>query len=174
MISHYGLFWSERDVFWGKQKNPGQLLGRIKEPLGRAGAPTKAERDNAKDFRNFVGLYCLYGDGGLIYIGEAGLGSKRSLFDRLKSHRTGPMAGRWDHFSWFGADNCEGSAKVKDSLGQLEAIAIAIINPGFNKQSGTFVGASQVYQVPHEAAEGDMETKLVRMSKMIADLKGSV
>jgi hypothetical protein len=169
------VFFGQKEMCFGvNKKNPGQLLGRIKEPLGRAGAPTKAERDKAQDFRNFVGLYCLYGDGDLIYIGEAGLGSKRSLFDRIKSHRKGPMAGRWGDFSWFGTENCEGSAIVKDSLGQLEAIAIAIINPGFNKQSGTFVGATQVYQVPHESAEGDMETKLERMSTMIADLKGSI
>ena len=28
MITHYGLFWSETSVFWGRQKNPGQLWGR--------------------------------------------------------------------------------------------------------------------------------------------------
>lgn len=171
MITHYGLFWSERDVFWGRPKNAGQLLGRSKTPLGRRGAPTQAERDKAMDYRNYVGLYCLYGEGELLYIGEAGLGTKSTLFDRLKRHRTGPMAGRWDAFSWFGRSDCEGQTKIESALGQLEAITISIINPGFNKQSGTFAGATQVYQVPHEDAEGDLETKLARIAATIESLR---
>jgi hypothetical protein len=146
------------------------LLGRPRTPLGRLGAPTREERNNAVDFRNYVGLYCLYGEGELLYIGEAGLGTQRRLFDRLKEHRKGPMAGRWDHFSWFGRENCNGNAPIQACLGQLEAITIAAINPGFNKQSGTFVGATQVFQVPHESAEGDLETKLARLSKMVEQL----
>lgn len=171
MITHYGLFWSERDVYWsGKKSSPGQLLGREKTPLGRKGAPTKEERNNAKDYRDYVGVYCLYGDGELLYIGEAGLGTNRKLFDRLKEHRKGPMSGRWDAFSWFGRDACEGQADIKASLGQLEAISIAIINPGFNKQSGTFSNATQVFQIPHEDAEGDLETKIERLAAQIAEL----
>ena len=170
MITHYGLFWSERDVFWGRQKNSGQLLGRVTTPLGRRGAPTKAERDNAEDFRDYVGVYCLYGDGNLLYVGEAGLSSQRTLFDRLKEHRKGPMADRWDKFSWFGRKDSDGETPVKSAFAQLEAMAIAIINPGFNKQSGTFDGAQQVFQVPHTDAEGDLETKLDRMQATYADL----
>lgn len=174
MITHYGLFWSERDVFWGRQRTPGELLGRVKYPLGRRGAPTKDERDNAEDFRDFVGVYCLYGDGNLLYVGEAGLGSQKSLFERLREHRKGPLANRWDKFSWFGRATADGQTDVKAAFAQLEAVAIAIINPGFNKQSGTFDGAQQVFQVPHEDAEGDMETKLDRMSAMCTELLKTV
>lgn len=171
MITHYGLFWSERDVFWGRQRRAGQLLGREKTPLGRRGAPSKVERDNARDYRNYIGLYCIYGEGALLYIGEAGLGTGSTLFDRLKKHRTGPLAGRWDAFSWFGREHSEGRTAVETALRQLEAIAISIINPGFNRQSGAFTGATQVFQVPHEEAEGDLETKLARMAASIESLK---
>ena len=174
MITHYGLFWSERDVFWGRRNNRGQLLGRAKTPLGRAGAPTRRERNAAQDFRDYVGLYCLYGDGELIYVGEAGLGTDRSLFSRLNSHRKGAMSGRWDSFSWFGREECKGKSKVGEALKQLEAIAIAIVNPGFNKQSGTFAGAIQVFQVPHQEAEGDMETKLARLDAKIDELLSEI
>lgn len=170
MITHYGLFWSERDVYWGKQNDQGELLGRSKQ-LGRRGAPTKEERKNSVDFRNYVGLYCLYGDGELLYVGEAGLDSNRTLFERLKEHRKGSLAGRWDAFSWFGRENSDGDCEVKSSLAQLEAIAIAIINPGFNKQGGTFQGATQIFQVVHEKAEGDMETKLERLMDEIQSLR---
>ena len=175
MITHYGLFWSERDVFWsGKRGRPGSLLGREKEPLGRKGAPTKAEREKTKDYRSFLGLYCLYGEGELLYVGEAGLDTKRSLYDRLRQHRKGALSGRWDRFSWFGRENCDGEVGIKDSLGQLEAIAIAIINPGFNKQSGTFAGATQVFQVPEDEAEGNLETKLERMANTIELLRKKI
>ena len=63
MITHYGLFWSERDVFWGRG---GGLLGRAKTPRGKKGAPTKEERTEFDDYKDFVGLYCLYGEGELI------------------------------------------------------------------------------------------------------------
>ena len=171
MITHFGLFWSERDVFWGKPNNPGVLLGRERMPLGRRGAPTISERRNAKDYRSYVGVYCLYGDGELVYVGEAGLDTRRNLYERLTSHRKGPMAGRWDHFSWFGRDSSEGECSVKVAFAQLEAVAIAVTNPGLNKQSGTFGGAVQVYQVPHEDAEGDLETKLDRISDTIRLLR---
>lgn len=167
MITHYGLFWSERDVFWGSAAIAGQLLGRPRTPLGRRGAPTVAERNNAADFRNYIGLYCLYGEGELLYVGEAGLGTQSTIYTRLKQHRTGSMAGRWDAFSWFGRAAYEGQTSVQDALHQLEAISISIVNPGFNRQNGTFRGATQVFQVPHERSEGDLETKLARLSAKI-------
>jgi len=161
MITHYGLFWSERDVFWGRRKNPGELRGReSQESMKSAG----------KDFRAYIGLYCLYGDNQLLYIGEAGLGTKSNLFSRLKQHRRGMMAGRWDHFSWFGRKDCKGETSTKDSLQQLEAITIAVINPGFNRQSGTFAKAKQVFQISHPESEGDLETKLSRIAEDISKL----
>ena len=80
------------------------------------------------------------------------------------------MAGRWDRFSWFGREKCAGRCDVKEALGQLEAAIIAAINPGFNRQSGTFGGATQVFQVPHERAEGDIETKLERLTEKLETL----
>lgn len=60
-----------------------------------------------------------------------------------------------------------------NALAQLEAAVIAIINPGFNKQGGSFADAVQVFQVPHEDAEGDLETKLGRLSASVAELKAN-
>lgn len=170
MITHYGLFWSERDVFWGWQNLAGQLLGKKKTPLGRRGAPTKDEKAKAVDYRDFIGLYCLYSRTDLIYIGEAGLETKSTLYGRLKQHRKGPIADRWDTFSWFGRTDCKGQTNNSVALGQLEAIAISIINPGFNRQSGTFSGATQVFQVPHEKSEGDLDTKMARLFEKISEI----
>ena len=51
---------------------------------------------------------------------------------------------------------------------------LAIVNPGFNKQSGTFAGAIQVFQVPHENTKGDMETKLARLAAQMDGIKEAV
>lgn len=174
MITHYGLFWSERDVFWGRGSAKGELLGREKTPLDRKGAPTKEERAKSKCYREFVGLYCLYGEGELIYVGEAGLDTKSTIFGRLKQHRKGGMADRWDSFSWFGRANTQGNCANLTALQQLEAISIAIINPGFNRQNGTFAGATQVFQMPHERSEGDLETKLERLRLQIEMIAAAV
>jgi len=171
MITHYGLFWSERDVFWGRGNAKGQLLGREKTRLGRQGAPTKQERDNAKCYRGWVGLYCLYGEGELIYVGEAGLDTRSTIYGRLVQHRKGAMADRWDSFSWFGRETTNGRCETLTALRQLEAITIAAINPGFNRQNGTFSGATQVFQVPHERSEGDVETKLARLSAQLEEMQ---
>ena len=129
LISHYGLFWREADVFWGVQKRPGQLLGTPKKEEG-------------KDYRDFKGVYALYADYELIYVGQAGIKkhkknagneSSRNLFDRLRSHRTGPLANRWQHFSWFGVQSLPENVNSEQALEQLEAICIALTNPGFNK-----------------------------------------
>lgn len=156
MITHYGLFWSERDVYWGRG---GDLRGH------------DDKKEISSCYKGFVGIYCLYGDGKLLYVGETGLDTKNTLFWRLGQHRKGAMSGRWDRFSWFGRKDTNGKASIKKSLSQLEAISIAIINPGFNKQSGTFAGATQVFQVPHDKAEGDLETKLDRLTKMMKDIR---
>ncbi len=167
MITHYGLFWSERDVFWGRPNDQGQLLGRCRIGLGRRGAPTLEERNTAEDYRDYVGLYCLYGQGQLIYVGEAGLGTKSTIFSRLKQHRKGALAGRWDKFSWFGRVSCDGQGDVLTGLKQIEAIAIAIINPGFNRQSGTFADAQQVFQQADDRSVGDLETKIDRLTALL-------
>ena len=174
MITHYGMFWSERDAHWaGGKSNAGAMNGIEKQPREKRGRPTKAETAAERNYRAYVGLYCLYGGGSLLYIGEAGLTTKQTIFDRLKQHRKGPMAGRWDRFSWFGRATAEGQVEIRSSLAQLEAISIAIVNPGFNKQSGTFGGAKQVFQVPHDDAEGDLETKLDKISELLRDWKGA-
>ena len=183
MITHYGLFWSERSVFWGRQKKSGKLLGRIKPDLDRRGASTKEQREKEQDYRKYVGIYCLYEGGELLYVGQAGLKSQSTLFKRLKDHRAGPMSGRWDKFSWFGCKSLEEREEGPRithtaALAQLEAILISITNPRFNKQSGTFANAVQVFQDPHDEADGDIAHKLKkmeeRMEKMLNEIKETV
>lgn len=174
LITHYGLFWSAADVLWaGVKGGPGHLRGRERTRLERTGRPTQRESERAKDFSSFVGVYCLYRSGRIVYVGEAGLGNNSTLFRRLIAHRSDHLADLWDEFSWFGrsSEGSDKSASVLGSLAQLEAVLIAVVNPGSNKQSGTFSGAKQVFQVPHEKAEGDFDTKLARLMKKLEDIE---
>jgi hypothetical protein len=166
VFTHYGLFWSIDDVLWkgGSRKEAG-LWGRERARLERRGRPTIAEQDNAFDYKNYIGLYCLYRNYQLIYVGEAGLGNNSTLFQRLGAHLSDHLADQWDQFSWFGrASPMEPqTAHLKAAFAQMEALLIAVINPGQNKQSGTFAGAKKVFQVPHDEAEGDIDTKVGRL-----------
>lgn len=164
MITHYGLFWKKEDVFWGRRRNPGCLLGQRNNSTIVA---TRRTSKNYPDYRNFKGVYALFADYNLIYVGQAGVTSKSSLFDRLKNHRNGELANRWNRFCWFGVDDIKANIKGKEALTQLEAICISITNPGHNKKSGAFAKAEQVYQVQHEEAEGDLETKVDRLREQI-------
>lgn len=136
LISNFGLFWRVDDVFWGRPKQAGRLLGK----------PSTAKRDGAIDFRDQSGIYALYADYDLIYVGQTG-GGDQKLLARLNQHRQRELAGRWNMFSWFGtrAVNQDGSLKAEKLgavsshqlvLNHLEAILIHVAEPALNRQGG--------------------------------------
>jgi hypothetical protein len=91
LIKNYGLFWAEKNVFWGVGNNAGTLLG----------VPAKNLTAKKIDFREQSGVYVLYADYQMVYVGQAGAGNQK-LFTRLKQHTRDALAGRWNQFSWFG------------------------------------------------------------------------
>ncbi len=88
MIRTYGLFWKVEEVFWGKKNNPGSLFG----------SRTQSAKDVTVDFREQRGIYALYADYNLIYVGQTGSGNDR-LFNRLKLHQSDHLVERWNRFS---------------------------------------------------------------------------
>lgn len=46
-----------------------------------------------------------------------------------------------------------------------------VSNYGYNKQNGTFSGAVQVFQVPHDGAEGDLNTKFSRLMDKLESIE---
>ena len=91
------------------------------------------------------------------------------------------MSSQWNKFSWFGRENSRKKTSNAGALSQLEAIAIAITNPLFNKKGGSYRisnkkgrgyrNAKQVFQVPHDEAEGDMYTKITRIERELIKKK---
>ena len=149
MIKTYGLYWSSDKVHWGK-KGPGgagQLLGYAQP----------GDRENPVDFRKQSGIYALYYDFDLVYVGQTGDGGNR-LLARLRSHLSDHLAERWDRFSWFGtqwvkkdndlsADKDSVHPTIGEALDILEAVAISIAEPRLNLQRGNWAGAKQFFQI---------------------------
>ncbi len=138
LIRTVGLFWQADRVFWGAGSSPGALLG----------VPLKATTSDPVDFREQVGIYALYADYQLVYVGQAGAGNQ-TLFTRLKQHRKDDLVDRWNRFSWFGVrrvlNNKSLSNKTEalhpvlsDVLNHVEGILIHTAEPPMNGQGGRF------------------------------------
>ncbi len=150
LIRNYGLFWRLDDVYWGKPKDSGKLMGR------RA---NKA-RSAAVDFREQRGVYVLYDDNfKIVYLGQAGGRNNARLFGRLKVHKRDHLAQRWSRFSWFGICPVEkfelqvgynpANPTIKDVLDHIEGILLAAAEPPLNLQRGRFgSGVERYLQLP--------------------------
>ena len=147
MIQSYGLHWSRDKVFWGRQRNSGALLG----------AASRSRNAKIIDFREQRGIYVLYADYELVYIGQTGARNDR-LFKRLRSHKTDHLSERWNKFSWFGTqwvttagelskDTASINENIAPALNILEAVSIAISEPRLNLQRGKWGEAKQYYQI---------------------------
>src|SRR5262249_17217998 len=121
---------------WGKPSNAGSLLGQ------RASARKQLE----VNFREQSGIYALYADYKLVYIGQTGGKGQRLLF-RLNQHRKDDLAGRWYMLSWFGTRKVLKTGNLKavraaahpshqNVLDHLEAILIHVGEPALNRQGG--------------------------------------
>jgi hypothetical protein len=146
MILSYGLYWHADRVFWGRPKVRGTLYG----------AASRSLKARPVDFRDQRGIYALYADHELVYVGQTGAGSDR-LFKRLKGHKSDHLSERWDRFSWFGTqwvtkinelskDTAAVSQTVEAALNILEAVSIAISEPRLNLQRGKWGEAKQYFQ----------------------------
>jgi len=156
LIRSYGVHWRNDKVFWGRQNVAGELLG--------AASRRKAAR--AIDFKLQRGIYALYADYELVYVGQTGSGDDR-LLKRLKCHNRDHLSERWNRFSWFGtqwvtrqgvlsADTAALQGDVASVLNSLEAVATAIAEPRLNLQREKWGEASQYYQyIPEQEDEED-------------------
>jgi hypothetical protein len=145
VIRTYGLLWHADRVDWRCQNGSGALLGAT----SKSGAATHVQ------FRAQRGLYALYADNELVYVGQTGT-EDYLLFKSLKGHRSDHLAQRWNRFSWFGTKwvTKQGELSNTDSvhpdvfasLNILEAIVIAVSEPRFNLQRGRWGQASQYFQ----------------------------
>ncbi len=145
MIQAIGQMWEADNVFWGKGGQAGKLLG----------VPWSRKKDEHIDFRAQIGIYALYANFDMVYVGQTGVGNKQRLLERLKQHRDGYLKGRWNRFSWFGVLRVKGNLQLTAGkktfhpplgtvLNHLEAILLETAEPSLNSQGGRF-GRSVVW-----------------------------
>jgi hypothetical protein len=175
IIANMGLFWHRNKALWRGNRQAGQarLLGV------RAGA----KRFGEANFWKQAGIYALYADYHLIYVGQAGLGDKGCIGSRLKNHTRDALADRWDMFSWFGLckvkQNGEMGAKFdkakaswRDVADVLEGILIEVAEPPQNSQKGRFgPGVHRYIQVPYEPPTDNIHLTIKQMAKDLTGIK---
>lgn len=160
IISNMGLFWRRDQVRWKGNRG----IGRAR----LAGRRRSAKRKGEVDFWKQTGIYALYAEYDLIYVGQAGLSDQSNLGNRLKHHLTDDLAGRWEMFSWFGlqtvkADNRVGKrAKLNLSTrahlaNVLEGIIIEVAEPPMNSQKGRFGGRVERYIQVDDSLDSENE-----------------
>ena len=166
MIYNYGLLWRRDLIYWGKGgkgDNSAHLWGMTsrskKEPPSLKAEDLKTK---AKNFRRQIGVYALYYEFELVYIGQTGRNAEKGekkgkdLYTRLNEHRSDQLADRWTKFSWFGIRKvtADGLGTIKqgatprtaDILDTLEAVMISISEPKLNRRSGSWGPAREYFQ----------------------------
>lgn len=183
LIHLYGEFWNPDTIDWGapgKKKggdgNKGSLIGKVKAESGKT---------VVLDFWDARGVYALYDNFRLVYVGEAFRGVTGCLGKRLRDHLTDRFAGRWDMFSWFSTSSMRertlrapGSRQVSPDavIDTLEAFAIVLANPPLNRRYNQMPKARAVEQgkSPHpHTIRHYLETIIKRLDGAGAKAKGS-
>lgn len=170
LVKSYGLFWEKEYVNWNTNSENGELLGNL-----------RGKKKQPVNFAEQVGIYILYEDYKLVYVGQAGAGDKKRLLDRLRSHTRDGLSKRWNQFSWFGFRKVLKNKLGKDIysnlnkeiiLNTLEAILIDACEPVLNKQGGQWENKElQKYrQVIPEDSDDSMDARLRRMENLLNNI----
>ena len=129
-VHAFGLYWDKDKVHWGRG---GALQGR------------QSDAADIVDFSNQQGVYLLYKERSIIYVGR----SERGLYGRLRSHVRDAKGPRWDRFSWFGfravdedgnLDEMPNETSMGNLITMLEATLIETLEPPVNGQRGELMG----------------------------------
>ena len=159
LIAAFGMYWSREDVLW-KATNT-KLWGQQQD-----GA-------NLVDFYEQRGVYILYDQNRLVYIGRA---TDRALGKRLLEHTKDRHKTRWDRFSWFGLKEVADNGELKDLnetvnfpiqflIDDLESLLIEACEPVQNRQRGKNFNDIEYNQVKDEKIEHPFISGLREMLK---------
>jgi len=173
LIRSYGEYWSRDAVAWDRKEMAGTRQHYKKN------IKNKKAKVKACDAWYQHGIYALYSDFKLVYVGMAkstdnGIGSR--LFAH---HKFARMGRRWDSFSWFGikgyGENGEmqpydGRSAVSEAtiIRTLELVAILIADPPLKRSQGRFQGAERILQTPNSKKE--TRVSIASLTKELHDL----
>ena len=168
IIGAYGRFWERDQVDWGSRS--WQLLGRQGLNQGTL---------QIADFRRARGVYVLYNEVGVYYVGLAS--GDQGIGGRLKNHLVDKHGSGWTRFSWFAFDgpgetqDADGVFRIeqKDSVDleapvlirDLEALLQVALQPFANRSVTRFANGVEWIQVATATPEfrtfNDLRDRLV-------------
>lgn len=161
-----GLFWHVDDVFFGRPGGQGANRGQLLGNRERGAFPDPI------DFATQIGVYALYADFDLVYVGQVGRGTNR-LLSRLRNHACNEFAGRWNRFSWFGLrwvkangelsnDNAAFHPTRQEVLNHVEGIILQFAEPPLNGQAGSFRQELERYMQVRHSKLGPTNNEILR------------
>jgi hypothetical protein len=119
-------------------KHKGQLVCSHLEKISRAAL--EKHQEIIKDYvKGKHGIYALFSDGRLYYVGLAS-----DLRNRLKNHLHDHHAGTWDRFSIY-------LTVSSDHLRDLEALVLKIASPSGNQKPGSFCKSEDLFRSIEQA-----------------------
>jgi hypothetical protein len=138
------MHWRRDYVDW---KNAPSLLGKQKDA------------EQQVDFNEQIGIYILYNNSQIIYVGRAmGIKKDRPIAQRLFEHTVDRLEGRWDRFSWFSIYPVDDKGKldsdflIREVTNEnltivLEALLIEAMEPSQNRRRGDDFSIYEYLQV---------------------------
>jgi hypothetical protein len=166
LFQNCGLFWHADDVFFGRPGNQGAYKGELLGNRDHAPLPRPI------DFGDQIGVYALYADFDLVYVGQVGGGNNR-LLNRLRHHKSKGFSGRWNRFSWFGLRRVLANGQLSNEneqfhptrqevLGHVEGIILQFSEPPLNGQEGSFGADLERYVQLRHPKLGPTTDEIVR------------
>ena len=145
---NFGFMWERDKVNWGQ---PGRGGGSSFE------GTMVGDRRRHVDFEDQMGIYVLYDR----FEQPVQIGQAKKIFKRLRDHRRNHLRNRWASFSWFGffkvgvnneliirdqRDELRRTLTLGDSLNELEAILIQVLEPRLNRRGPNWMDAEEYLQ----------------------------
>jgi hypothetical protein len=157
IIQSLGMYWSRSLVVWTNNPSlPGQQQTGAK-PV---------------DFSSQRGVYLLYDDRGVIYVGRA---TDQGLGKRLYQHTVDRLASRWNRFSWFGILRVTPDGTLAEEqprvlpqeviVATMEALLIEGLEPPQNRRRGDDFRAIEYIQ------REDPELERRRLASLLGEIQ---
>lgn len=161
VVKVVGMYWNADRVDW--KVNP-KLLGQ------------QQPGSQPVDFSSQVGIYILYDQNRVLYVGRATDGR---LGPRLSEHRRDRLNGRWNRFSWFGLRGVDDKGELTGSmftanqdqiLSLMEAVLIESLEPPQNRKRGDDFSEREYLQAEDPSISLRNKEKLLK--EMFSKLDG--
>jgi HB1, ASXL, restriction endonuclease HTH domain len=160
IIQAFGMYWARDLIVWSASPS---LLGQQ-----QTGA-------KAVNFANQRGVYLLYDDRDVIYVGRA---TDQGIGRRLFQHTVDRLSSRWNRFSWFGLWRVTQNGDLEEMsprplpadivVTTMEALLIEGLEPPQNRRRGDDFRAVEYLQ----ALDPELEKR--RMMALLAEMSAKL